>query len=64
MQYAGYEVIKVLNKLGKVLKVRVVTSWGEKLTSAEKNAMKVDLLLKPLKSLELANHVYAFFNDA
>ena len=56
--------IKGLNELGKVPKIRVVTGWGEKLTSAEENDLKVDFIInKPLKLLELANHVNALFND-
>jgi hypothetical protein len=59
----GYA-IKALNDLDKVPKIGMLTDCDVNLTSAEKNALTVDFIInKPLKLLELANHVNALFND-
>jgi CheY-like chemotaxis protein len=60
----GYDVIMALNKLGKVPKIGLATGSGEKLTSIEESALKVDFIInKPFRLLELASKVNALFND-
>lgn len=60
----GYEVIKALNGLDKVPKIGISTGWGEKLTSAEENTLKVDFIIKkPFKLLELASKINALFDN-
>lgn len=60
----GYDVIKALNGLDKVPKIGISTGWGETLTSAEENTLKVDFIIKkPFKLLELASKINALFDN-
>jgi len=58
----GYDVIKVINKLGKVPKIGIMTGWAEDLKPADDVEFKVDFILKkPFKHAELAKHINNLF---
>ncbi len=58
----GYDVIKAINKLGKMTKIGIMTGWDEKLKSIDDEEFKVDFILKkPFKHAELAKHINELF---
>ena len=58
----GYDVIKAINKLGKMTKIGIITGWDEKLMPIDDQDCKADFILKkPFKHSELAKHINELF---
>ena len=58
----GYDVIKAINKLGKMTKIGIMTGWDEKLKPIDDQDFQVDFILKkPFKHSELAGHINKLF---
>jgi len=58
----GYEVIKTINRLGKIPKIGIMTGWGENPKSDDDVEFKADFILKkPFKHAELAGHITDLF---
>ncbi len=54
----GYDVITALNKLERRPKIGIITGWSEELNSLNKEAMKVDFIMKkPLHLSEIARRI-------
>ena len=43
---SGFDVIKAINRLGKIPKIGIITGWGEKIKPIEEEGTKVDFVLK------------------
>ena len=58
----GYDVIKVINKFGKVPKIGIMTGWDGMLNHIDDEELKVDFILKkPFKHSELGKHINEVF---